>query len=162
MILEKSTDAEFITELNVKKPELWSPQRPNLYTLETEIIRKGKIIDKKITRIGIKTIEFKGQDFYLNGEKTFFRGTNRHQEYPFIGYALSDNAQYRDAWKIKQAGFNFVRLSHYPQSTTFLDACDELGITVMDAILGWQFFGDSVFQENSYNDRGTVLPRWLD
>ena len=60
-----------------------------------------------------------GNDLYINGVKTFLRGVNRHQEYPFVGYALSDNAQYRDAKKIKDGGFDYIRLSHYPQSPAF-------------------------------------------
>ncbi|HSQ46018.1 MAG TPA: glycoside hydrolase family 2 TIM barrel-domain containing protein, partial [Lutibacter sp.] len=151
---------EVLVELQVNNPELWSPKTPNLYHLKTEIIRDGRVVDQEITRIGIKTMKFVGQDFYLNGTKTFLRGVNRHQEYPFIGYALSDNANYRDAKKIKDAGFDYVRLSHYPQTTSFMDACDELGIVTIDAILGWQYFSeDKKFQEHVFQTAKDLIRR---
>lgn len=158
--LEKNKDQQFSSNLVVKNPELWSPKSPNLYHLKTEIFQNGKIVVAQTTRIGIKTIKFVGQDFYLNGEKTFLRGVNRHQEYPFVGYALSDNANYRDAKKIKEAGFDYVRLSHYPQSPAFMNACDELGIITIDAILGWQYFNeDKDFQKHVFQTAKDLIRR---
>ncbi len=77
----------------------------------------------------------------------FLRGVNRHQEYPYVGYATSAAADYRDAVRIKSAGFDYVRLSHYPHSRAFMAAADELGLVLIDAILGWQYFSeDPAFQ----------------
>ncbi len=158
-IVNSSKRESFNTEVNVEKPVLWSPESPEIYTVKTKLLKDNIVIDSDETTFGIRSIKFDKEGFYLNGETYNLRGTNRHQEYPYIGYALSDNAQYRDAYKIKQAGFNFVRLSHYPHSESFMNACDELGILVMDAIPGWQFFGDSIFQENCYDDIRQLVRR---
>lgn len=149
------------TIIVLEDPSLWSPDSPSLYTLETTISDKeGNIIDKQNNRFGIRKFEFKDNQLYINGEKTYLRGVNRHQEYPYIGYALSDNAQYRDAYKIKSAGFDYVRLSHYPQSPAFMDACDELGLVVADAILGWQYYGDTdEFRNQCYRSAKQLIRR---
>jgi len=158
--LQPETDSEFEIDLLVENPRLWSPDYPNLYDLKTEIIQNNQVIDEEINRIGIKTMKFVGQDFYLNGEKMFLRGVNRHQEYPYIGYALSDKANYRDAKKIKEAGFDYVRISHYPHSSAFMKACDELGLINIDAILGWQYFNEEkAFQKQVFQTAKDLIRR---
>jgi len=144
-----NSNREIDIPIQIDAPLLWSVNDPNLYTLKAEVYLEGKLADTKLEKIGIRKSELKPDGYYLNGKKLFIAGTNRHQEYPYVGYAISDDAQYRDAVKIKNAGFDFVRLSHYPQAEAFLDACDALGILVMNSIPGWQFFGNEKFQENS-------------
>jgi beta-galactosidase len=149
----------------IYNPNLWSPVQPNLYRFTIELVdidTKNIIYDQKIITIGIRSFEFHpdSQYLFLNGEKfDYIVGTNRHQEYPYIGYALSDSAQYRDAYKIKQAGFNLVRCSHYPPSTAFLDACDSLGILVINSIPGWQYFGNQTFQKHCFDDIEQMIER---
>lgn len=146
--------------LALEAPELWSTINPNLYNLEIGIQdQSGILLDQVEDKIGIRKIELNEDGFFLNGEKLFIRGTNRHQEYPYVGYAISDNANYRDALKIKNAGFDLVRLSHYPQDESFLEACDELGLLVMNAIPGWQFYEEGEFVANSYQDIKDMVRR---
>lgn len=147
--LEGGAGEHCTTQMMVKDPLLWSPSHPHLYRLVTTLSSGRHILETQERRIGIKKVEFDGQTLLLNGEPVFLRGVNRHQEYPYIGYALSDRAQYRDALKIKEAGFDYVRLSHYPHSTAFMEACDELGILTIDAILGWQYYSrDQAFRSH--------------
>ncbi|MBN1185957.1 MAG: DUF4982 domain-containing protein [Bacteroidales bacterium] len=152
-------DVEIDHEFQLASPMLWSPEKPYLYSLKTFLRMDDKVIDEMETKTGIRNIKLLANGFYVNGKKSFIRGTNRHQEYPYVGYAISDEAQYRDAVKIKNAGFDFVRLSHYPQSEAFLDACDELGIMVMNCIPGWQFMGNDTFRQESFQNCRDMIRR---
>ncbi|MEJ2548929.1 MAG: glycoside hydrolase family 2 TIM barrel-domain containing protein [Gemmatimonadota bacterium] len=148
-------------DLVVDEPKLWSPRAPHLHTLRASLIEHGSLVDEERTRIGIRRFDISPDGFRINGERIFLRGTNRHQEYPYIGYALSGAAQHRDARKIKDAGFDYVRLSHYPHAPAFMDACDELGLVVMDCIPGWQYFNrdDPEFTELQYENCRRMIRR---
>ncbi len=141
--LNAYANSEFSASFTLNDPKLWSPESPNLYSAKVTLYDGDERLDVESTRFGIREIKFIDNQLYINGKQRYLRGVNRHQEYPYIGYALSDNAQYRDAKKIKDGGFDYIRLSHYPQSPAFMDACDELGLLVADAILGWQFYRES-------------------
>lgn len=135
-------------EVLIDQPSLWQIDSPSLYHAQVTLHSPdGTSLDTRIERFGIRRIAFsRSGGFTLNGRRLRLRGTNRHQEYPRVGYAVPAAAQRRDARRIKEAGFDYVRLSHYPQSPDFLDACDELGIVVMNCIPGWQFIGGNVFR----------------
>ncbi|MDI1307551.1 MAG: glycoside hydrolase family 2 TIM barrel-domain containing protein [bacterium] len=150
--IKANSDKSITQKIEVKNPNLWSISNPNLYHLEVQVISNDKIIDSYSEKVGIRKSEIKDDGYYLNDKKVYITGTNEHQEYPYLGYAISDEAQYRDAVKIKNAGFDFVRLSHYPHAEAFLNACDELGILVMNSLTGWQFFGNDTFQKNAIKD----------
>lgn len=125
--------------LRLTGPKLWSPKEANLYQLTSKVLAAGRE-DVVATRIGVRRLAFEGGKLLLNGEAVQLRGVNRHQEYPYVGYALSEGADYRDALLIKKYGFDYVRLSHYPQSPSFMAAADELGLLVVPGIPGWQFY----------------------
>ncbi len=150
--INANSDKTITQNIVVDNPKLWSIAKPNLYHLEVQVIAKNKILDHYSEKIGIRKSEIKEDGYYLNDEKLYITGTNEHQEYPYLGYAISDEAQYRDAVKIKNAGFDLVRMSHYPHAEAFLNACDELGILVMNSLTGWQFFGNETFQKNALQD----------
>jgi beta-galactosidase len=143
-ILDADAAKHYDQRLKVVRPRLWLPETPWLYLLKTKIEKDGKVIDSTEQRIGIRRIRFTVENgFEINGKKLRLVGSNRHQEYPYVGNAISDNAQYRDIYHIKESGFNIVRLGHYIQDKSVLDACDELGVLAIEPIPGWQFFNDN-------------------
>lgn len=158
-LISAGLDKDIEVQTEVSEPNLWSPDTPYLYKVVTEVYSDGQLVDKEINSLGIRDISISANGLNLNGKKTFLRGVNRHQEYPYVGYALSDEAQYRDAYLIKKAGFDYVRASHYPHSPAFLNACDKLGLLVLDAILGWQYFGDSSFVEHAKTSARELIRR---
>ncbi len=156
----RGESVDFKDCMELENAKLWSPDEPNLYSVKVDLMCDNKILDSQEVRFGIRKFEFKENQLYINGEKSYLRGVNRHQEYPYIGYALSDNAQYRDAKRIKDGGFDYIRLSHYPHSPAFMDACDELGLVVVDAILGWQYYNETdAFKNHAYNSARRLIRR---
>ena len=150
-------------KLNINSPKCWTPENPVLYTIETVIKdSKGRNLDGGITRLGLRKIEFKGKDgFYLNG-KPYDKliGANRHQDFAYVGNAVPNSQQWRDAKKLRDAGCRVIRTAHYPQDPSFMDACDELGMFVIVAIPGWQYFNkDSMFSELCYKDLRNIIRR---
>lgn len=132
--------AQYSQSLAVSHPRLWFPDAPNLYRLQTTLSERGQIIDRSTISIGIRHIDVSRKSgFVINGKPIHLVGTNRHQDYPWVGPALSDAANVRDVVQLRKAGHNLVRLSHYPQSPAFLDACDRLGLLVIPCTAGWQF-----------------------
>lgn len=130
--------------------KLWSLDHPTLYQLRVQLIRHDEIMDEFTTKFGFRTVEFRNDGFFLNGELIKLRGLNRHQSFPYVGYAMPKNAQIKDAEILKyELGLNCVRCSHYPQSKFFLDHCDAIGLLVFEELPGWQHIGDEAWQENA-------------
>ncbi|WP_314587818.1 discoidin domain-containing protein [Paenibacillus terrigena] len=136
-------DKQFNQDLTVTSPKLWHPDTPYLYSLVSEVYNASTLVDSVTTKIGIRTIAYKADGFYINGERLYLRGANRHQAYQNIGDAAPNAMQYRDAMQIKENGFNAVRATHYPNDPAFLDAADELGLLVIECQPGWQNFTKS-------------------
>ena len=129
---------------------LWDIKSPVLYDLHAELIKNDKVIDAVCRRIGFRRAGFKADGFYLNGRKVKLRGLNRHQSFPYVGYAMPQSMQKLDADILKnELGCNAVRTSHYPQSHHFIDRCDELGLLVFTETPGWQNIGDESWKDQA-------------
>lgn len=144
----------FESELNAPDALPWTCETPHLYTLETTLYDADmQPLDTVSTRFGFRTAVFKADGFYLNGKRTFLRGLDRHQAYPYLGYAAPKSLQAEDARILKEElCCNAVRTSHYPQSQYFIDACDELGLCVFTEIPGWQHIGDDAWQAQAIDN----------
>ena len=145
------TDAD----ITVEGSELWTLENPVLYDL-TMTLANG---DSHTVRFGFRTAVFKVDGFYLNGKKIKLRGLNRHQCWPYVGYAMPESMQKLDADILKnELGLNAVRTSHYPQSHHFINRCDEIGLLVFTEIPGWQNIGDEAWKEQAViNTREMVV-----
>ena len=129
---------------------LWDIENPVLYTLRAELNKNGQVLDTYEVKFGFREACFRPDGFYLNGSKIKLIGLNRHQSYPYVGYAMPKSAQIKDADLLKyELGVNIVRTSHYPQSRHFLDRCDEIGLLVFEEIPGWQHIGEEKWKEHA-------------
>ena len=136
-------------KIKVEEAELWTLEDPKLYELSMTL-RNGRSEDTFTVRFGFRDAVFKTDGFYLNGVKIKLRGLNRHQCWPYVGYAMPKSMQRMDADILKnELGLNAVRTSHYPQSHHFIDRCDEIGLLVFTEIPGWQNIGDEAWKEQA-------------
>ena len=136
--------------------DTWSIERPVLYTLE--ILQQGEITYQ--SKFASRKVEWKEDGFYLNNKRIQLRGLNRHQSFPYVGYAMPSSMQKKDADILKyELGCNIVRSSHYPPSRYFLDRCDEIGLLVFNEIPGWQHIGDQAWQDLSVQHVKEMITR---
>ena len=138
----------------------WDLHQPKLYTVRVQLLRNGVPQDEDSRRFGFREARFTPAGFMLNGKVVKLRGLDRHQTYPFVGQAMPARVQRRDAYILRrELKCNIVRTSHYPQSRHFLDACDELGLLVLEEIPGWQHIGDAAWKDIAVDNVERMIRR---
>ena len=145
---------------NLGSVVLWDIARPKLYSVHVRILHGSQIVDEDSRTIGFRVAHFTDHGFELNGKVVKLRGLDRHQTFPFVGQAMPRRVQRRDA-HILRHNFkcNIVRTSHYPQSRHFLDACDELGLLVLEEIPGWQHIGGEAWKALAVDNVRRMIQR---
>ncbi|MDR1630267.1 MAG: beta galactosidase jelly roll domain-containing protein [Oscillospiraceae bacterium] len=134
---------------------LWDLDNPKLYTLRVSFQN-----DSVCERFGFREARFTKTGFVLNGKTVKIRGLNRHQSYPYVGYAMPASAQKADADLLKYTlGCNLVRTAHYPDSKHFLDRCDEIGLLVFTEMPSWQFTGEGEWRRNAIENVSRMVTR---
>lgn len=157
-----SCDKEFSLTATITAPLLWDTEEANLYILKTQLLyQDNTILDETETTFVIREAVFKKDGFYLNGRKLRIRGLNRHQSFPYVGYAMPKSMQRLDADLLKkELGLNAVRTSHYPQSHYFLERCDELGLLVFTEFPGWQHIGDDAWKAQAVENAEDMIRQY--
>jgi len=145
---------------NLKSIDLWDLKTPKLYRVEVRLLLGSHVLDSDSRRIGFREAKFTPQGFSLNGVIVKLRGLDRHQTFPWMGQAMPGRVQRRDAIVLrKNLHCNIVRTSHYPQSRHFLDACDEIGLLVLEEIPGWQHIGDQAWKDLAVDNVDRMIRR---
>src|ERR1022692_3090819 len=145
---------------NLGAIELWGLKTPKLYRVEVRLLHGNHVLDSEERRIGFREAKFTPQGFSLNGTVVKLRGLDRHQTFPWVGQAMPGRVQRQDAVILrKNLKCNIVRTSHYPQSRHFLDACDEIGLLVLEEIPGWQHIGGESWKEISVDNARRMIRR---
>ena len=153
MVSVKAGESKTVsTTLYVNNPRLWSPESPTLYEAKVELKEAGNVIDNATARYGIRTFSFDAENgFVLNGQKVLINGACIHHDDGVLGAMAFDDAEIRKVRQMKEAGFNLIRTSHNPTTRAFLDACDSIGMLVIDeAFDGWR-------TQKNPNDYSTVI-----
>lgn len=137
----------------------WELDAPQLYQVRVSLDTSAGS-DELSTRFGFRTATFTPEGFFLNGRPLKIRALNRHQSFPYVGYAMGQRAQAKDADILKyELKCNLTRTSHYPQSPYFLDRCDEIGLLVLEEIPGWQHIGGQRWQDESVQNVRRMIER---
>ena len=133
LTLESGEKKEYLTILRVDQPRLWSLESPDLYQLVTIIQQDDSVVDQYLTNFGIRSVRFDpNEGFFLNGQNLKLQGTNNHQDHAGVGTALPDALQEFRVARLKSMGCNAYRCSHNPPTPELLDACDRMGMLVLD------------------------------
>jgi len=140
--------------------KLWDLKDRHLYHLHVRLLDGAQVLEEDMRRFGFRKAEFTDHGFELNGKVIKLRGLNRHQTFPWVGQAMPARVQRRDADILRnKLHCNLVRTSHYPQSRHFLDACDELGLLVLEEIPGWQHIGDEAWKQLAIDNVRRMIRR---
>jgi len=149
-----------LTLSNLGNVALWDVDTPQLFDVVTTLSVGNKPIHDHTVRIGFRDARFELDGFFLNGRRLQLFGLNRHELFPYVGFAMPRRVMRRDAEILKhEFNCNVVRCSHYPQSEAFLDACDELGLMVWEEPPGWGYLGDQPWKELLVRDVGDMVTR---
>ncbi len=158
--MDFSKTGDVVSLENLGRIELWDLKSPKLYRVEVKLRKDNRVVDGDSRRIGFREAKFTPQGFSLNGKIIKLRGLDRHQTFPWVGQAMPGRVQRQDAIILrKNLKCNIVRTSHYPQSRHFLDACDEIGLLVLEEIPGWQHIGDQSWQDISVDNVDRMIKR---
>lgn len=149
-----------LTLSNLGNVALWDAESPRLYEVVATLKSEAEPLHAFRRRIGFREARFELDGFYLNGRRRQLFGLNRHELFPYVGYAMPERVIRRDARILRhELNCNVVRCSHYPQAEAFLDACDELGLMVWEETPGWQYVGDQTFQDLVVRDVQDMVRR---
>jgi hypothetical protein len=129
---------QVVLRTNVATPKLWTAETPQLYRVRFTLFKDGAAQHSFSERFGFRTFEVRaGDGLYLNGQRILLKGVNRHSFWPETGRTLTRERNFADVRLIREMNMNAVRMSHYPPDPEFLEACDELGLYVLDELGGW-------------------------
>lgn len=146
---------ELVQDLTIPEAKLWSVEEPYLYTLKSEIVKDGEVIDSSESKIGIRSLCFDAKNgFQLNGVSLKLKGGCIHHDCGLLGAAAYDRAEERKVELLKASGYNAVRCAHNPPSPAFLNACDRLGMLVIDEAF------DCWREAKNPNDYGGYFESW--
>jgi len=150
-----------LKEVCLRNMELWNIDNPKLYNAQGTLWVNGDLMDKSTITLGFRDLKIDEKGFCINGSRVKIRGLNRHQSFPYAGYAMPKRAQIKDADILKdELGLNLARTSHYPQSPYFLERCDEIGLLVLEEIPGWQHVSkEAPWREQALKDLESMIMR---